>query len=186
VAEEDETRQGTGFWRWLSALGAALLLGGGIWALAQFAPGFRASWPAWKAHGAGGLRETLLWLEFFGSILLSVLALLWLTAILFALFLALVRLSSRGLRWTASRPSSGTPLRRVCRALLFLLEREREMGTALNLAASAAALGVFRWASRLPLDAWDLGIQVGIALAIELIVLGLLFREGRVGWLSRR
>jgi hypothetical protein len=114
-----------------------------------------------------------------------VLALLWFTAILFALFLALVRLSIRSLRWTAARPSSGTSLRRVCRAFLFALERERGVGTALNLAASVAALGVFRWASRLPLDAWDLGIQAGVALLIELIVLGVLFREGRVGWLSR-
>ena len=173
-------------WRWLYALGAALLLGGGVWAYAQFAPSFGDAWPAWKAHGAERVREALLWLEFFGSITLSALALLWFTALLFSLLLAVTYLLTRLLRWIASRRSTHARLRRACSVLLALLGRERWVGTALNLAASAGALGALSLVSRLPLDDWDWGIQAAITVAIELIVLGVLFGEGRVGWFSRR
>lgn len=173
-------------WRWLYALGAALLLGGGVWAYAQFSPGLCASWPAWKAHGAERAREALLWLEFFGSITLSALALLWFTALLFSLLLAAIYLLTWLLHWMASRSSTRVRLRRACGVLLALLGRERWVGTVLNLAASAGALFALSLASRLPLDDWDWGIQGAIAVAIELIVLGVLFGEGRVGWFSRR
>jgi hypothetical protein len=135
VSEERRT-----IWRWLVALSAALLLGGGAWAAAQFSPGFRSSWPVWKAHGAERLQEMLLWLQFFGSLLFSVLALLWLTALLFALLLALVYLLSRFLGWLSARPRTSTGLRRACGFALDLLGRERWVGTVLNLAASAGAL----------------------------------------------
>jgi hypothetical protein len=185
VSKDPKARGWAGPWRWLYALTAALLLGGGVWAYAQFAPDFPASWSAWKAYGAERLHEALLWLEFFGSILLSVLVLLWLTALLFSLLLGGVYLLIRLLRWTIVRFPTRTGLRRVCRLLLFLLGHERWVGTALNLTAGAGALGIVAWVSGLPLDAWDLGIQAVIALLIELIVLGVLFREGRVAWLSR-
>jgi hypothetical protein len=185
VSKDHQPRGRTGPWHWLYALTAALLLGAGLWAYAQFAPDLQASWSTWKAHGAERLREALLWLEFFGSILLSVLVLLWLTALLFALFLGGAYLLTRLLRWTIARLPAKSALRRACRWLLALLGREREVGTALNLAASAGALGLVVWVSGLPFDAWDLGIQALIALLIELIVLGVLFREGRVAWLSR-
>ena len=190
MSDDPRARGWAGPWRWLYALGAALLLGGGLWAYAQFAPDLPASWDAWKAHGAERLREALLWLEFFGSILLSVLALLWLTALLFALLLGLIYLLTRLLRWAMARFSSRpglqrTYVRRACAFTLSLLGRERWVGTALNLLAGAGALGIVAEVSGLPLDHWDLGIQIVIALLIELIVLGVLFREGRVGWLSR-
>jgi hypothetical protein len=180
VSEERRT-----IWRWLVALSAALLLGGGAWAAAQFSPGFRSSWPVWKAHGAERLQEMLLWLQFFGSLLFSVLALLWLTALLFALLLALVYLLSRFLGWLSARPRTSTGLRRACGFALDLLGRERWVGTVLNLAASAGALGAFVWLSGLPLDYWDLGIQGIVAGVVELIVMGVLFREGKVGWFAR-
>jgi hypothetical protein len=131
------------------------------------------------------VQELLLWLEFFGSILVSVLILLWLTALLFALLLVLVHFLRRFLHWLVSRPRSGAGLRRVCRFLLALLARERWVGTALNLLAGAGALGVFVWLSGLPLDYWDLGIQAVIAVVIELVVLGVIFGEGRVDWFAR-
>ena len=178
----DERKTG---WRWLIALSAALLLGGGVWAAAQFSPGFRSSWPVWKAYATERVREMLLWFEFFGSILVSVLILLWLTALLFALLLALAYLLRRVLHWMSSRPRTSAGLRRVCSFLLSLLGRERWVGTVLNLAASAGALGVFGWVSGLPLDYWDLGIQAIIAAIIELVVLGVLFGEGKVDWFAR-
>ncbi len=185
MADRDRTRQWVGLGRWLSALGAALLLGGGIWAYVQFAPDLRSSWPAWVAHGAERLRQAQLWLAFFGSLLLSALALLWFTALLFAGLLCLVYLLTRLLRWVAARPSSTARLRRACGGLLALLGRERWVGTVLNGAASAGALGALGWVTGLPLDYWDWGIQAVIALLIELIVLGVLFRGGRVNWFSR-
>lgn len=177
-------KPGTG-WRWLYALGAALLLGGGVWAYAQFAPDLQTSWPAWVAHGTERLHEALLWLRFFGSLLLSALVLLWLTALLFALLLGGVYLLTRFLCRTIARFPTQSALRRACHRLLALLGRERWVGTALNLAAGAGALGIWMAISGLPLDGWDLGIQAVIALLIELIVLGVLFREGKVGWFSR-
>jgi hypothetical protein len=185
-----ETHEEIGFlahplWRWLSALGAALLLGGGIWAYAQFAPDLSVSWPAWKAYIMQRGREALLWLQFFGSILLSVLALLWLTALLFSTLLALAYLLARTIRWVAARPSTTARLHRACRGLLTLLGHERWLGTAFNLAASAGALAILARASGLPLDPWDLGIQAIVTLAVELIVLGVLFGEGRMSGLSR-
>lgn len=186
MSQDHPARGRIGPWRWLYALGAALLLGGGVWAYAQFAPGLRASWPAWKAHGTERMREILLWLQFFGSILLSVLVLLWLTALLFSALLALAYLLARTIRWIALRPSTRARLRRACRALLALLERERWLGTVLNLGASAGALAILSLASGLPLDPWDLGIQAIVTLVIELIVLGVLFGQGRMDWFSRR
>ena len=186
MARDRRPGWGVGPWRWLYALGAALLLGGGVWACAQFAPDLHVSWSTWKAHGAERMREVLLWLKFFGSILFSVLILLWLTALLFAGLLGLVYLLTRLLRWTIARSPTRTGLRRVCGFLLALLGRERWVGTALNLVASAGALGILARVSRLPPDDWDLGIQIVITVVIELIVLGLLFREGRVGWFPRR
>ena len=185
MSKDPKARGWAGPWRWLYALGAAILLGGGVWAYAQFAPDLDASWSTWKAHGAERLHEALLWLKFFGSIFLSVLVLLWLTALLFSLLLGLAYLLTRLLRWTIAHFPSRTGLRRVCAFLLALLARERWVGTALNLAASAGALGILTGVSGLPLDDWDLGIQVVIAVLIEGIVLGLLFREGRVKWFSR-
>ena len=176
--------RGTGR-RWLYALGAALLLGGGLWAYAQFAPAPQTSWSTWVAYGRARLREALLWLRFFGSLLLSALVLLWLTALLFALFLGVVYLLTRLLHRAIARFPARLALRRACALILALLGRERWVGTALNLAAGAGALGIWTAISGLPLDGWDLGIQAVIALLIELIVLGVLFREGRVGWFSR-
>lgn len=186
MSDDERTRPNVGPWRWLYALGAALLLGGGLWAIAQFSPGFRAAWPAWKAHGEAQMRRALLWFEFFGSLLLSALALLWLTALLFSLLLALATLLTRLLHRLASRPITRPALRRACRGLLALLERERWMGTVFNGMASAGALWLFALLTGLPLDNWDLGIQAIVTGTIELIVLGVLLREGKVNWFSRR
>jgi len=55
---------------------------------------------------------------------------------------------------------------------------DRVVGTALNLVSSAAALALFRWLTRMPLDYWDIGMQVAIAICLELVILGVILRVG--------
>jgi hypothetical protein len=171
--------------RWALAIGIAVFLGGGIWALDQFSPGVRQVWPAWKARGASWAQETLLWLEFFGSIILSAVALLWFTALLFTLLAALVHLLPRLAGWLAARFPSSDFLSRIEQLTLSLVRHDRVLGTALNLVASAGSLGILAWIVGRPLDVWDLGIQAAITVVMELIVLGVLFGEGRIGLLAR-
>ena len=178
--------------RWALAIGVAVLLGGGIWALDQVSPAIRQgwpslrqAWPAWRARGASWARETWLWLEFFGSIALSLLALLWFTGLLFSLLMALVYLLVRLIGWLAARTPSSGLLSRFERLTLSLVRHDRLLGTVLNLGASAGSLGLLALIVGRPLDYWDLGIQVAIAVVMELIVLGVLFGEGRMGLLAR-
>jgi len=172
--------------RWVLAIGVAVLLGGGIWVLDQLSPGVRQVWPEWKARGASWLQETLLWLQFFGSIALSAIALLWFTALLFSLLAALVYLLPRLAGWLAARFPSSDLLLHIQRMALSVVRHDRVLGTALNGVASAGSLGVLAWIVGRPLDGWDLGIQLAVAVVMELIVLGVLFGEGRIGALARR
>jgi hypothetical protein len=63
-----------------------------------------------------------------------------------------------------------------------ILEQERLLGTVLNLIASFAALITLPNVLGRPLDYWDVGAQVGISAAVELIVFQVLFDQGRLGW----
>jgi hypothetical protein len=74
-------------------------------------------------------------------------------------------------------------LQRTVNAVLL---KDRLLGTALNLLASLAALAALTVILGRPLDYWDIGIQVTISAAIELIVLQVLFAGGRFGWPTRR
>jgi hypothetical protein len=171
--------------RWGLAIGVALFLGSGVWALDQFSSASHQVWPAWKARGASWAQETLLWLEFFGSIALSAIALLWFTGLLFSLLAALVYLLTRLIGWLAARYPSGIFLSRIEQLTLSMVRHDRALGTVLNGVASAGSLGILAWIVGRPLDYWDLGIQAAIFVVMELIVLGVLFGEGRIGLLAR-
>jgi hypothetical protein len=160
-------------------------LGSGVWALDQFSSASHQVWPAWKARGASWAQETLLWLEFFGSIALSAIALLWFTGLLFSLLAALVYLLTRLIGWLAARYPSGIFLSRIEQLTLSMVRHDRALGTVLNGVASAGSLGILAWIVGRPLDYWDLGIQAAIFVVMELIVLGVLFGEGRIGLLAR-
>jgi hypothetical protein len=173
-------------WRWLLLVGVALLFAGGVWAHDRVLPEIRAAWPELQARGSERAQEALLWLEFFASITLSVVALSWFTGLLFCLLAALAYLLPRLIHWEARLWPKKRGLPRVRDATLALLRHDRLLGTLLNLLASAGALGVLAAILERPLDYWDLGIQCAIALVMELVVLGAIFREGRIGLFSRR
>ena len=168
-------------WRWLLLIGVALLFAGGVWAYDRVLPGIRAAWPVLQARGSERAHEAVLWLEFFASIAFSVVALSWFTGLLFCLLAALAYLFFLLIRWLALRWPKSERWPRIRDAVQALSRRDRLLGTVLNLAASAGALGVLSWLVDRPLDYWDLGIQGAIALLMELIVLGVLFRGGGIG-----
>jgi hypothetical protein len=130
-----------------------------------------------QAFGARVVGQAVPWIEFLGSVSLSVLALSWLTALLFvgsALSLYLLprivyRLSTRypARSWL---PSVGDAID------AFTGRYRRVVGTVLVLGSSACALLVFSHLFRRPLDYWDYGIQAALALLLELIVLGVALR----------
>jgi hypothetical protein len=163
------------------AAGFAIALGGGLWAYDVWGPRIRASWPTWKAEGAPWLRETLLWIEFLASITLTVALLCWCTALSFCLLCALVFGLPYLLDWLGKRVPR-PEIDRLRRGLELALQRERLLGTLCNLIASAAALVCLARILRRPLDYWDVGIQILISAAFELIVLQVLFAEGRLDW----
>jgi len=157
-----------GMWRWALAIGFAVALGGGVWAYDVFSPQIRAAWPRWKAEGQPWVREALLWIEFLGSIALTVTILCWATALLFCLLgvvlFALLHLAERSLART--RPAG---------RLRQTLRKEWVLGTVLNVLASIGSLGVLTALLGRRLDGWDLGIQAAVSAAVELIVLQILF-----------
>jgi hypothetical protein len=171
-----------GMWRWALALGFAVALGGGAWFYDVHWPRVRTAWPQWKAQSTPAVREVLLWIEFTVSIGLSIAALCWFTALIFAILSTLAFLLPR---WVGRHLGAASiPGRR--RVLLQFVgravEHDRLLGTVLNLVASCGSLGVMSVVRSRPLDFWDIGIQGAIAVAIELIVLQVLFSEGQLGW----
>jgi hypothetical protein len=174
-----------GAWRWALALGFAIALGGGAWAYDVYGPGIRAMWPTWKVEGEPWLRETLLWIEFLASLTLTTAFLCWFTALFFCTFCALGFGLPRAIDWCANRYLPRRNVEQVRRAMDSALEQERLWGTIYNVMASAAALVTLPAVLRRPLDGWDIGIQVVILVAIELIVLQVLFAQGRLGWPSK-
>lgn len=175
-----------GVWRWALATGFAVALGGGAWAYDVFGAEIRASWPRWKAEGAPWLRNTLLWLEFLASITVTIAVLCWSTAFFFCLLAVLTFSLPRLLNWLCQRFSSWRRLDQTRRTVDAIVQRERIVGTILNLLASFGALVTLRVVLGRSLDLWDLGIQAAISVAVELIVLGVLFAEGRLGWPTRK
>jgi hypothetical protein len=180
-------RAGWRGWLWVAVpLGTAVLLAGGLWVAREGGPaaeragaGLRAAWAALRARGARAAHETGLWLQFLGSLVVSLIALSWFSALSFALLGALVRVLPRLLDAAAVRFPRARRLPRMGDAARRALAHGRAVGTALNLAASGCALGLLAWLVPGPLDGWDLGIQGLIAVAVELVVLGLLFRDAR-------
>jgi len=164
------------------ALGYAIALGGGAWAYDVFGAEIRSLWPAWKAEGEFWLREALLWIEFLASITLTTAILCWFTALLFCLLCAMLL----GLLWLLDRYSSQLFPRQDPsqwrQTIDGIWRHERLWGTVFNLLASLAALGVLTKVLNRTLDYWDVGIQIAISVAIELIVLQVLFAQGRFGW----
>jgi hypothetical protein len=175
-----------GGWRWALATGFAVALGGGAWAYDVFGPEIRASWPRWKVEGAPWVRNTLLWLEFLASMTLTIAILCWCTALLFCLLSALVFSLPRLLSWFCRRFPSCRRLDQARRTADAIAQRERIVGTLLNLLAGLGALVTLTVVLGRSLDLWDLGIQAAISAAIELIVLEILFAEGRLGWPTRK
>jgi hypothetical protein len=128
----------------------------------------------------------LLWTEFLVSIGVSIAFLCWATALLFSLLCAVVFLSPRIASWLGGRFASQSWLVRVEHKLGAVTKRDRLVGTVLNLLASAGSVTLLSVIQRRPLDSWDIGIQIGVAVAVEMIVLGFLFSQGRLRWPLRR
>lgn len=174
--------RGTGYKRWLLGGVAILLLGMSAWASSRMVVEVWAWWLRFRETWMQAIREAMLWIEFFGSISISLIVLSWTTMLLFGLLALLVYLLPFLIRLIAwLRPSNArlAHLRKTARQALR--QRDRLVGTLLNLAASGGALWAFSWMTQQPLDYWDVGIQCLIALALELIVLGVVFggRPGR-------
>jgi hypothetical protein len=172
----------SGAWRWILAIAFALVLGTSVWAYDVFWPDIRSSWPKWKAEGAPWIQELLLWIEFLASLTLSVVALCWSTALLFCLLAASLYLLSRALDRLPRRFPREVWLAHIRDALETALQHSRLTGTVLNVLASVGSLALLELVLKRPLDFWDLGIQMAIAVAIELIVQDVLFAGG---WVAR-
>jgi hypothetical protein len=164
-----------GAWRWALALGFAIALGGGAWAYDVFGPRIQSAWPRWKAEGEPWLRETLLWIEFLASITLSIALLCWLTALFFCLFCAMLFGAPYLLDQFSRNFTPRQGFDRIRHAVDTVLAKERMLGTVLNLLASLAALLALSSILQRPLDYWDVGVQLAVSTAIELIVLQVLF-----------
>jgi hypothetical protein len=173
-------------WRWALALGFAIALGGGVWIYDVFGAEIHTLWPRWKAEGEPWLRATLLWIEFLASITVTVAILCWFTALFFCLFCAILFSLPRLLEWCSRRTSFPRRFDQIRRTVGSIVERDRLLGTICNLCASIGALFVLTILLRRPLDYWDIGIQVVISTAIELIVLQILFANGQFNWLVRK
>jgi hypothetical protein len=174
-----------GAWRWVLAVGFAIALGGGAWFYDVFGPKIRALWPHWKVEGRPWIREALLWIEFLASISLSIAVLCWCTALLFSLLCAMLFSLPHLVGWLRKRFRSQQRLTRMQQHVDKILGHDRLLGTVLNVLASAGALAVLMVIRKRPPDYWDVGIQVAVTAAIELIVLQILFVEGRFRWPTR-
>ena len=86
----------------------------------------------------------------------------------------------------SSRSPSDLRLARAHQIAQSAMQRDALVGTLLNLLASVLALAMLTVVLGRALDFWDLGIQAVISIAIELIVLQVLFPEGRLGWPVRK
>jgi len=174
-----------GLWRWALAVGFAVALGGGVWAYDVLVPQIRASWPRWKAEGLPWVREALQWIEFLVSITLTLTILCWATAILFCLLgMAVFTLLHLLDRFLARGRHTGRVRRAEC-IVGVLLRKEWVVGTILNVLASTVSLAVLTILLDRQLDYWDLGIQIAVSAAVELIVLQVLFAGGRLDWPAR-
>jgi hypothetical protein len=172
-------------WRWALAAGFAVALGGGVWAYDVLAPQIRASWPRWKAKGLPWVREALLWIEFLASIALTLTILCWATAVLFCLLGVIMFTLLHLLERLSARGRHAGRFRQGERIVGVLLRKEWVAGTILNIMASTGSLAVLTVLLDRRLDYWDLAIQVAVSAAVELIVLQVLFADGRLGWPAR-
>jgi hypothetical protein len=175
-----------GLWRWALAIGFSVALGGGLWTYDVYGTEIRDSWPRWKAESKPWVRESLLWLEFLTSVTLTIALLCWVSAFLFCLLCVMVFSLPHLLDRVSSRLPSSRRLAQVHRASQTVTQRDRLVGTLLNLLASAGALAVLPVLLGRAPDYWDVGIQAAISIAIELIVLQVLFPGGRLGWPTRK
>lgn len=171
-----------GAWRWALALGFAITLGGGAWVYDVYGSAIRTLWPLWKTEGEVWQREALLWIEFLASITLTTAILCWFTALFFCLLCATLL----GLLWLLDRLSSrlaaGQNQSRVQRTIDRIWQQDRLWGTIVNVLASLAALAALTRLLNRALDSWDVGVQIAVSAAIELIVFQVLFAKGRLGW----
>lgn len=175
-----------GVWRWALAIGFAVALAGGVWVCDVFGPEILTAWPRWKTEGEPWLRETLLWIEFLASITLATALLCWFTALLFCLFCAILFSLPGLLDWLSRRTSLSRRFDQIQQIAHTIRQRDRLFGTILNLLASAGALVTLVVVLERPLDYWDVGIQVAISAAIELIVFQVLFANGQFNWPARK
>lgn len=172
-----------GGWRWALAVGFAIALGVGVWACDVFGPEISASWPRWKAEAKPWVRETMLWIEFLAGITLTMALVCWLTAFLFSLFCAALFSLPWLLGWFSDCFSLHPQLDRVQHIVNAAVAHTQLMGTLANLFASLGALATLEVILRRSLDYWDIGVQIAISAAIELIVLHVLFTEE---WFRKR
>jgi hypothetical protein len=171
-----------GVWRWALAVGFAVALGGGVWFYDVYGTQIRSAWPEWKAEGAPWVRESLLWIEFLASITLTCAFLCWASALLFCLSSVLV-FSLLGLLKDVYQGHSRTVRSfQIREAVEAIARHDRLLGTLLNLTSSIGALGLLAVVLKRRLDLWDLGIQLVVSMAMELIVLDLVLIGGRIAW----
>jgi hypothetical protein len=90
------------------------------------------------------------------------------------------------LDWLSRRTSLSRRFDRIQQIAHTIRQRDRLFGTILNLLASAGALVTLVVVLERPLDYWDVGIQVAISAAIELIVFQVLFANGQLNWPARK
>ena len=144
---------------WLVVTAAIVMVVAGVWAYRRLAPWLSSLWRRSWLIGSHMAQVAALWLQFFGSIALSALALSWMTAFWFSLGALLLYGISRLPRLRAS--VRDWPRR-----------HDRLTGTALNVLSGVCSLALLPLVIRRPPDYWDLGIQSLIAVLIELVVLG--------------
>lgn len=178
-----------GRWRGVLAVVVLLFLAGGFWVSSLFLPevqvietNLEGTWSKVRFRWSSLIREVILWLEFLGSISLSLIVLSWATGLLFGFLGALVYCFPRLAHFSASMYPTNERLARI-RDLVprVLRKHDRLVGTVLNLSSSLCALFVLSWIVPRPLDYWDFGIQFAIALIVELIVLGAIFKKTGFG-----
>jgi hypothetical protein len=171
-----------GAWRWALALGFSIALGGGAWAYDVYGSAIHTLWPMWKEEGRLWQRETLLWIEFLASITLTAAILCWFTALFFCVMCALLFGLLALLDRLSSQLVPGRDQSRMRNTIDEIWRRDRLWGSILNVVASLAALATLTKLLDRSLDYWDLGIQIAVSAAIELIVFQVLFAQGRLSW----
>jgi hypothetical protein len=162
---------------WILPLTVVLLGVGVLAAYQQLRPRIPGAMAAAQAFGTNVLARAVPWAEFLGSVLLSLLALSWLTTLLFVLSAMLLHWLPRLAHGLALRYPANAWWPRLRDAVHEFTGRySRIVGTVLVLASSACALLLFSRLFRRPLDYWDLGIQAAFAVILELIVLSVALR----------